>query len=240
MNGLTLDQLAGFLNRYRSFTDQLNATRLEQFRRDFGRIRTELTRLRAEADERDKLVASRFNIFHLLGVADFEVTTHSALLANLLDPQGSHAQKHLFLGRFLTMCKAKFAGFPVPANDITSSRWVIEKEKVTSWGNLDLVVSCRSLGYLLVIENKVWAEEQPEQLERYHCWMQTRSSTFPTQVLIYLTRDGAESHTHAGHPYFALSYRDHIKGWIKSSLVDVKAPRIIEILGQYLEVISAY
>lgn len=238
MDGLTLDQLTGFLDRYRSFAGQLETSHLEQLQCGFGRIRAGLSRLRAEADERDRLVASRFNIFRLLGVADLEVTTHSALLANLLDPQGSHAQKYLFLDRFLKMFK--FAGFPVPDGDITSSRWLVEKEKVTQWGNLDLVVSCRSLGYLLVIENKVWAEEQPEQLERYHNWMQTRRSTLPNQVLIYLTREGAESYTHGGHPYFALSYRDDIRAWIESSLVDVKAPRVVEILGQYLEVISAY
>ena len=32
MDGSTLDQLTGFLNRYRSFTDRLNAARLERFR----------------------------------------------------------------------------------------------------------------------------------------------------------------------------------------------------------------
>lgn len=240
MDGLALDQLTGFLNRYRSFTDQLNATRLEQFRFDFGRIKAELTRLRTEADEQDRLVASRFNVFRLLGVADAEVTTHSALLADLLDPQGSHAQGHLFLDRFLKACKAKFAGFPVPAGELTSSRWVVEKEKATSWGNLDLVVSCRSLGYLLVIENKIWAVEQPEQLKRYYEWMQGRRDRFLDQVLIYLTPRGVESHTGAGCPYFPLSYRDNLKAWLEASLAEVRAPRVRETLVQYLEVISAF
>jgi hypothetical protein len=45
--------------------------------------------------------APDFNLFSILKVEGAEVSTHSAFLANLLDPSGTHAQGDLFLRAFL-------------------------------------------------------------------------------------------------------------------------------------------
>jgi hypothetical protein len=53
--------------------------------------------------EQDRLRPPDFNIFRVLGNQYREVSTHSAMLAHLLDPNGGHAQGVLFLRAFLSM-----------------------------------------------------------------------------------------------------------------------------------------
>ena len=43
----------------------------------------------------------RFNIFDILHVGHYEVRTHSPILAEFLNPQGSHGQGAVFLKSFL-------------------------------------------------------------------------------------------------------------------------------------------
>jgi len=239
VENLTLESIADFLHRYHAFTDRLMALRLRQFKSDFDRLRVVLAELRSEVEERDKALASGFNVFRLLGVSHNEVHTHSALLADFLNPDGRHGQKHLFLDSFLQACVSKYPDFPLPSADITSGRWIVEKEKATPFGNMDLVVSCSKLKFLLVIENKIGASEQPDQLKRYADWMEARKGSYVDQALIYLTPEGVRSQTGAGCHYFTLSYHRDISAWLKTSFLGVKAPRVREIIAQYLEIIEA-
>jgi hypothetical protein len=57
--------------------------------------------------EEERLRPPNFNIFFALGHEYREVSTHSAMLAHLLDPLASHAQKILFLRRFLDIVKKR-------------------------------------------------------------------------------------------------------------------------------------
>jgi hypothetical protein len=236
-NQLKEEELESFLNRYRAFTNQLKDLRLQRFQSDFSRLKTSVTSIKTEAEEQNRLLASSFNIFRLLGVTHKEVIVHSALIANLLNPKGTHAQKHLFLDNFLRMC-ARFDDFPLPTGDIASSRWVVEKEKVTPFGCMDLVISCPALRFLLVIENKIWASEQPDQLKRYYDWMESKKDRFANQALFYLTPGGDKPHTSADSHCFTLSYHDDISAWLDACLVHVKAPRVKETISQYLEIIK--
>jgi PD-(D/E)XK nuclease superfamily len=50
----------------------------------------------------------RFNVFSVTRRSGFEVTTHSALLCDLLDPRGSHGQGGAFLKAFSRSSTAIF------------------------------------------------------------------------------------------------------------------------------------
>jgi len=45
----------------------------------------------------DKAKGERFNLFSILGMESDEVSTHSRFLAELLNKNGSHGQKDIFL-----------------------------------------------------------------------------------------------------------------------------------------------
>ena len=93
----TLDLLDAFLGRYRRFAADRHGKRLSEFEDGFQRIAGALGHLQALAREESRYTAADFNIFRLLGVARAEVTTHSAMLAELLNPDGSHGQGDRFL-----------------------------------------------------------------------------------------------------------------------------------------------
>lgn len=52
------------------------------------------------AQQESRLRGEQFNIFHACGVNHYE-TTHSAIIAEFLNPQGSHGQGDVYLKEFL-------------------------------------------------------------------------------------------------------------------------------------------
>ncbi|MDE5561150.1 MAG: PD-(D/E)XK nuclease family protein, partial [Bacteroidaceae bacterium] len=62
---------------------------------------------KAEEDrqEREKQ-GDFFNVFNTIGLRTEEVRLHSALIAELLNPQGKHGLSHLFLEAFLEMLES--------------------------------------------------------------------------------------------------------------------------------------
>lgn len=231
--------VAHFLERYKTFSQDWESKYLQRLQKEFNRLKVSLTEIQLEAEEKEKKIASRYNIFHLLGIAYDEVNTHSAFLANLLNPAGTHAQKSLFLETFLEMCIAKYKNmeFPTPQKG-HNNFWRIEQEKWSNFGRLDLVISNSKLSYLLVIENKIYASEEVDQLFRYARWLNSQKPSFKQQALIYLTPKGVRSYTAKGNPYFAMSYNEHIYHWLDCSLPKIEALRIRESVKQYMEIIE--
>ena len=94
-----------------------------------------------------------------------------------------------------------------------------------------------------MIENKIFAPLQENQLKRYGEWLaQTRQkSQFPHQLLIYLTLDGRPIEN-AGEKnftdYTCLSYA-RIRSCLESVTGMIKASRVLETVRQYTEAISS-
>lgn len=78
-----------------------------QFESGFLRLKNNYMRMLSDYRESNELLAEDFNIFSLVGVGHYEVTTHSAILRELLDSQGSHGQGNLFFIEFLSMLAEK-------------------------------------------------------------------------------------------------------------------------------------
>jgi hypothetical protein len=234
----TLEEIADFLDRYRILMQNQKQEQIDHFVSDFERLRLGMAELLSRAEVERRQTASTFNIFRLMGVAYNEVGTHSALLADLLNPKGSHAQGTLFLERFLLFCTGVFPGLPVPPLPLSPEEWTVRAELVTPQGNLDLVLTASRLGYLYVIENKLLATEQTEQLARYSRWLQQRRAGYPYQALFYLTPDGRRSSTSNGATYYRLSYRHHIVSWLEETIPAVEAPRLAETLKQYVDIVK--
>jgi len=166
--------LAAFLTRYQAFTAQHATQHFQAFAAGFGHIRAALQAMQVRRQTVARQHAPQFNLFRLLGVTRDEVNTHSALLADLLNPKGTHGQGVLFLAAFLKHGQQKFPHFPTPQRPIASALWTVDK-KTTTYGNPDLVVAAPECQVLLVIENKIGAGEQPCQLHRYFQWLQQQS-----------------------------------------------------------------
>lgn len=210
----------------------------DRFQDQFARMREEYLVLKEKAEQADRDNAPRFNI---LQPFRFNELWHSALLAELLNPHGSHGQGDHFLRRFMQHCLSRFgegAGKVFSSEFDFSAAWKVTTERdVRPFGRLDIVIENAEYGVLIVIENKVAAPEGQHQMRNYGAWLAEHNETYPHQALLLLTPDGAESVSHGGIPYYRLSYRQDISGWLEAALTDVAAVRVSGTIAQYLDLI---
>lgn len=133
-----------------------------------------------------------YNVFNVLGVDNMELS-HSAFLAALLDPNGSHGMQDAFLKAFIDTIAH---GGTKPELDTAHAKVYTEYNigniTETTGGRIDILITDRSDtgsgkagGHAIIIENKIWAADQPNQLVRYHNFA-------PKATLLYLTLNGDE------------------------------------------------
>jgi len=190
-----------------------------------------------------------FNLFSVLNVETRENKTHSAFLAELLDPKGCHLQGSIFLELFLQVVSKD-----LDENNEKSS--LLEKfinngkSKVTKefgigkrddlekkGGRVDIYIE-KGIN-TLCIENKIYAEDQHTQIERYFNHNKENNTT------LYLTlhgNDASEQSTgslKSGRDYYNLSYKDHIVEWLELCLKEVpNLTSVRESINQYILLIK--
>ena len=167
--------------------------------------------------------ADAFNIFTILRNAHDEVNLHSQFIGHLLNPNGSHKKKDEFLDAFLKICGIK---------DFNTENIEISKEE----GKIDLLIKNDSQA--IIIENKIYADDQPEQLLKYY-------KKIPNTVkVIYLILDGSEpSNNSLGNInkdlLICLSYKNDILDWISECIkIASLNPTLRGTLLQYKKLIG--
>lgn len=179
----------------------------------------------------EKFTGEKFNIFSVLKIETDEVRTHSRFLAELLNPEGSHKYGDDFLKLFIKEMKLD------TSIDTASSKAFVEyycgPVTTTTGGNLDILIRDKE-GNCIMIENKIYASEQPNQLIRY-------SNFNPEGMLIFLTLRGEESKNSASKDirYKILSYELDVINWLeKCKSVAVDSPMLREILTHYINLLK--
>ena len=200
---ILIEELSDLLKRYTRFTRKYTNQRISEFTSNFRVLKASIRSIQDVALELERVSANKFNVFQVLGVTTNEVRTHSAFLSELLRPNGTHGQGSLFLWSFLNRCVAKHEldDFIAPQQNVSDVDWYVEQEKSTGYGQLDIVVACPQLKYLFVIENKIFAGEQEDQLHRYAQWIKDSGYPEESRLLIYLTPDGRASVSHGDARY---------------------------------------
>ena len=142
----------------------------------------EQERLKKEKEE-----GKRFNVFSALNMCSDEMRLHSRLLATLLNPKASHGLGNEFLKLFLI-------ALGLPEDYITYCKEQIVERTIgevteTTGGRIDIILEDR--GHTVIIENKIYAGDQPNQLLRYHNYgvKMFGENNFK---LVYLTLYGSE------------------------------------------------
>ena len=142
-----------------------------------------------------------FNVFSVLRTEHDEVNLHSRFLAALLDYRQPSNGRRENLADFL--CR-------VGVRDLDQERATVERER----GNVDILIRDppshdRSSRQAVVIENKIWAGDQPQQLLRY---AEQQEKDRYTPHLLYLTLDGHDpsEDSASGRDYECISYKDHL------------------------------
>ncbi len=211
----------------------------EGYRSAFAKFREQLESRRYEDREKAACEAPGFNLFRLLGRERDEIHTHSALMAELLSPEGSHGQGKIFLEKFLLEVGERqdldWLAKPPEADD-----WTVNTEEWFNDGRLDIVVRSGVTPLLLVIENKIYAADAEDQLQRYERWMGRQPGHADQKILIYLTLDGKPCAGTQPANYCRLSYRDNIVQWLTRSQERVRAGAVAvrDVCEQYLKTIA--
>jgi len=187
---------------------------------------------------------SEFNIFPILRKISDEVNLHSQLITELLNPYGRHKKNDKFLKIFLKSiqsCKQSskttidfFNNFDIE----NSTGWNVLKES----DKIDIQIRNRT--HAIIIENKIWAQDQPKQLKRYHDKIFSMGYQDDNIAIIYLTLDGREPTEYTlgeleVNRVISLSYQNDISKWIDLCIKESSTfPALRETLVQYQQVIA--
>lgn len=181
------------------------------------------------AAELAKATGEGFNIFHILRIGHREVTTHSPILGDLLNPRGRHDQGSVFLELFIKQFLIE--DFEPETATVALEHYAgpIDEE---SGGRIDILIKDEH-GKCLVIENKIYACDQPNQITRY-------GASMPDAHLFYLTRDGREPADAENVAHLkCISYGEDVLAWLKECRKEATCvPTVRETLSQYIHLVQ--
>ena len=173
-----------------------------------------------------------FNVFNITGVSANECQLHSALIAELLNPEGSHGCGSQFLEKFLQILNLDDFGF-------NSDKIRIRTEKPVRDGRIDIEISDKNRA--IIIEVKIYADDMDCQLSRYYNYAKREYGK--NFKLLYLTLMGNQASekslgnknsgiTH--NDYICLSFADDILEWIDRCITIAENKSLVKnILASY-------
>lgn len=177
-----------------------------------------------------------YNLFSVLRGKTDEVRLHSRFIADLLNPKGQHGLSFYPLKLFLEH-QAKIS--VVDAN----YDFVVKTEEK----NIDILMVNRQTSQAIILENKIYASDQEQQLLRYY--NDVKQAGYKHISIIYLTPFGTLPSEYAlkgdlgdlnayGVKIITMSYEHNIFNWI-GLLINQSAqiPSLRESLIQYTLII---
>ena len=201
----------------------------------------------------DQLTAPDYNVFSVMkNMMASEVKLHSPFLADLFNVHGEHKQGDLFYRELVSLLS-----LPIEVYQPEDKYWFdVRTEVASGTGGIDILISYKNgaKSFAIAIENKIYAGDQKEQLERYHNYL--RAEYGRQFVLVYLTPEGREPTEHSASKDFLnkhnieysafnessaykiplLSYRNHIVRLLQKTVPKIKAAHVRSIVEQYLAV----
>lgn len=203
-------------------------------------------------DDIAEITGEKFNVFSVLNLTSNEVRTHSAFIGELLNTKGSHGLKDIPLKFFIQMLEEKFIMNEVEEHkieinsdrfkiDTETSKTIVEKhigklsEDKTDGGRIDIIVEdIRKRA--LIIENKIYAGEQENQLIRYYNHNKEAPILFLT---LNESKPKSANSLTENKDYFNISYKNDIVKWLGACLKEATdKPMLREVLKQYIYLIK--
>jgi len=186
-----------------------------------------------------------YDIFSILGLTSDELT-HSKIIASLLDPKGKHNQGEIFHDGFLQILKEEkqlkinFSSVGAVVNTEYYIGEIDNKSEIPTGGRIDILIADDN-GHKIVIENKVFAEDQYRQLERYYSYLSDNAEI----PILYLTPLGHKPSSDSiknkkrldGH-YLCVSYKDFIIKWLNKCESQTIPDYLRNIIQQYQNIVK--
>jgi hypothetical protein len=244
-----LANIKTFIPRFNSFEEQLALKYFQGQQQELARFFLSWNIVYNKTEEQVRSKALSYNIFNIIRYGHYENRLHSPFLTHLLNPEASHLQGRLYINLFLNHVYKQQL-------DISSINSIVIKEEhsIAELGRIDIFITFRvgDKAYFIAIENKIHAEDQPKQLERYYQYLKNQTQDSNRIKLIYLTKYGdfplipgsinlqLFNDLYRNNVLQLMSYKSDISAIINTSLCAVKQGSVKEILVQYLETIESF
>lgn len=194
-----------------------------------------------------------YNLFRILGIKHLEAIVHTPFLVDLLNPEGTHSQGTFFLDIFLIdileLDTENFISYD-------SNYLYVFQEFGFTKGRIDILILYRhpkkEKQFAIIIENKIYAVDQKNQLKRYHDFLLLELELRPEQIrILYLTPKGHEPSDYSIESELkvelyqngvlrTISYAKEIRQWLNKCNSDFKlrSEKVKQSINQYLEIIN--
>lgn len=190
-----------------------------------------------------------FNVFEVMHAQRDEVYTHSAIIASLLNPKWNHGCNSTFLKIFVDLLKESLPIVDFSFDtDLEKCHVDVEyyignvSSENESGGRIDIIIQSEKRDKAIIIENKIYADDQEKQLYRYKYYAQTHYNSY---ILLYLTLDGhvpgkksTSGAMEEGKDFFCIDYKSFIRDWLISCKEKAaSSPVVRETITQYYNLI---
>jgi hypothetical protein len=247
----SLENIKNFYAGYHSLGEEA----FKKYSDNFLRLKIEYLQLKNEYRNLNKTLAEDFNIFQILNVQHYEVSTHSAMIRELLDSTGTHGQGNLFFLEFLNMLSEK----EIISNNDTSTyssnifdNYSCISEQSVETGRIDIVIErlYSDFPFCFIIENKVWAVDQEKQIERY--WQELQKKNIPEdrKKILYLSPNGylpsewsidnqTRMYLENKRILHCISYSRDIIYWLEKVLPKIESEKVRYLVAQYCDILKS-
>jgi len=185
-------------------------------------------------DELYRKTGLKYNIFKIVRIKEDEVKI-CRVIADLLNPKGSHYKGDLYLKLFWSLLSSKYKNLPqldtLKANVITE--YYTDEQR-----RIDIVLEDGTV--FIPIEVKINAGEQPDQLKDYAEYAKKKNGK--NIPVIFLSLEGREAGTAGDNDYVSVSFSRDILKWLSLCLRQEeteKTPPVREIIKQLIEAVRS-
>lgn len=243
-DGAQIESLFKEISEHHTSCEKIENKEMKSLRSPLLSVIERIKKLQIQLEERLRATRGRFNLFTTLLKAHDETRLHSRFIAHLLDSNGNHDCGNLFLNLFIDTVNEENSKESEQSVEFRSEEFVkIKESKIVCCRTEQPTESGRRIdiylkfeGFKIAIENKIWAEEQSNQIADYAKYIKSEEIN---NFLLYLTLDGKESTTAGEHKYLCISYEKHILKWLGKCLkVSYKYININQAIQQYENVVK--
>lgn len=199
-------------------------------------LMTRINEISNKYEEISKVSGDNFNVFRVIELTSDEVRLHSKFLAELLNPKGSHGQGSKFLDLFIQQFDIKNVDSETSKVDV--EKYIGNKTKDTG-GRIDILIE-DSKQNAIIIENKIYASDQENQLKRYSNYKRNYN-----KLIFYLNLDGSDPSENSYQDlekdkhFKIISYEYDILNWLENCKKEsVSLPLLREGIAHYMNLIK--
>jgi len=202
----------------------------------FDELRSALSGYSNGISQKKKQLTPEFNLLELISPKELQL---SRIIAEFLNPKGTHEQENLFLNSFTKRFLTKYRRILKSKNISVTTELGKGVE-----GQIDIVIDFDD-NFGVAIENKPFADDQDKQIVRYVNYLK-RNYGNESYVMIYLSETGNlptekslpnNVKDELGDRFIVISYKD-IKNWLFDCAEKTKKEKANRLTLLLLEIVE--